>query len=69
MYNSTKDKRERFSRIMRMHANHREDVDAVFTGDIAAAVGLRNTVTGDTLCDEKHPVVLERWSSPTLLSR
>lgn len=64
VYNSTKDKRERFSRIMRMHANHREDVDAVFTGDIAAAVGLRNTVTGDTLCDEKHPVVLEKMEFP-----
>lgn len=64
VYNSTKDKRERFSRIMRMHANHREDVEAVFTGDIAAAVGLRNTVTGDTLCDEKHPVVLEKMEFP-----
>ena len=64
VYNSTKDKRERFSRIMRMHANHREDVDGVFTGDIAAAVGLRNTVTGDTLCDEKNPVVLEKMEFP-----
>ncbi len=64
VYNSTKDKRERFSRIMRMHANHREDVESVFTGDIAAAVGLRNTVTGDTLCDEKHPVVLEKMEFP-----
>jgi elongation factor G len=65
VYNSTKDKRERFSRILRMHANHREDVDGVFTGDIAAAVGLRNTTTGDTLCDEKNPVLLENMEFPT----
>src|ERR1700680_1960539 len=55
IYNSTKGQRERIGRILRMHANHREDVDSVEAGDIAAAVGLKNTTTGDTLCDEKHP--------------
>ena len=63
-YNSTKGKRERFSRILKMHANHREDVTGVTAGDIAAAVGLKFTTTGDTLCDEKNPVVLEKMEFP-----
>lgn len=63
-YNSSKGKRERFSRILRMHSNHREDVDTVYTGDIAAAVGLKDTVTGDTLCDDKAPIVLENVDFP-----
>ena len=63
-YNSTKGKRERFSRILRMHSNHREDVETVYTGDIAAAVGLKDTVTGDTLCDDKAPIVLEKVEFP-----
>ena len=62
--NSTKDSKERFGRILRMHANHREDVEEVFTGDICAAVGLKNTTTGDTLCDEKAPVILESMEFP-----
>ena len=62
--NSTKDNRERLGRILQMHANHREDVDEVYAGDIAAAVGLKNTTTGDTLCDEKHPVILESMDFP-----
>jgi len=64
VYNSSKGKRERFSRILRMHANHREDVSGVTAGDIAAAVGLKDTTTGDTLCDEKNPVVLEKMEFP-----
>ncbi|MDQ2818150.1 MAG: elongation factor G [Candidatus Eremiobacteraeota bacterium] len=64
VYNSTKGHRERIGRILRMHANHREDVDGVEAGDIAAAVGLKNTTTGDTLCDEKHPIVLENITFP-----
>ena len=64
VYNSTKQKRERFSRIVMMHANHREDVDNVYAGEIAAAVGLRDTTTGDTLCDEKAPIVLESMEFP-----
>src|SRR5438477_119786 len=59
VYNSTKDKKERIGRVLRMHANHREDVNECFTGDIAAAVGLGDTTTGDTLCIEDQPVVLE----------
>jgi elongation factor G len=59
VYNSTKNKKERIGRVLRMHANHREDVNEVYTGDIAAAVGLGDTTTGDTLCDEGQPVVLE----------
>jgi elongation factor G len=59
IYNATKGKKERVGRILRMHANHREDVDEVFSGDIAAAVGLSDTTTGDTLCDEQKPVLLE----------
>ncbi len=62
--NSTKGQRERLGRILQMHANHREDIDHVFSGDIAAAVGLKNTTTGDTLCDEKHPIVLESMEFP-----
>ncbi|MGE5529641.1 MAG: elongation factor G [Patescibacteria group bacterium] len=64
VYNATRDKRERISRILRMHANDREDLDAIGTGDIGAAVGLRETVTGDTLCDEKHPLILEAMDFP-----
>ncbi|GGJ01142.1 elongation factor G [Alicyclobacillus cellulosilyticus] len=62
--NSTKGKRERIGRVMQMHANHREEIDMVYAGDIAAAVGLKDTTTGDTLCDEKHPVVLESMEFP-----
>ncbi len=64
VYNSTKDKRERVGRILQMHANHRQDIETVYSGDIAAAVGLKNTTTGDTLCDDKHPVVLESMTFP-----
>jgi elongation factor G len=64
IYNSTKDDNERLGRILQMHANHRQDIDAVYAGDIAAAVGLKNTGTGDTLCDEKNPVVLESMVFP-----
>ena len=64
VYNSTKGKRERFSRILRMHSNHREDIETVFTGDIAAAVGLKETTTGDTLCDEKAVIILETLEFP-----
>jgi elongation factor G len=63
-FNSTKGHRERFGRILQMHANHREDIDMVYSGDIAAAVGLKNTTTGDTLCDEKHPIILESMEFP-----
>ena len=62
--NSTKGQRERIGRILLMHANHREDLDKAYTGDIAAAVGLKNTTTGDTLCDEKNPIVLESMEFP-----
>ncbi|MEG1688096.1 MAG: EF-Tu/IF-2/RF-3 family GTPase, partial [Angelakisella sp.] len=62
--NSTKGTRERIGRILQMHANHREDIDQVYAGDIAAAVGLKNTTTGDTLCDEKHPIILESMDFP-----
>ena len=62
--NSTKGQRERLGRILLMHANHREDITQVYSGDIAAAVGLKNTTTGDTLCDEKYPVVLESMEFP-----
>jgi elongation factor G len=62
--NATKDKKERIGRLLQMHANHREDKDAVFAGDIVAAVGLKNTTTGDTLCDPSHPIVLERMEFP-----
>ncbi len=62
--NSTKGHKERFGRLLQMHANHREDVDQVFAGDIVAAVGLKNTTTGDTLCDDSHPVLLESMVFP-----
>jgi elongation factor G len=64
VYNSTKDNTERIGRILQMHANHRQDIDTVYAGDIAAAVGLKNTTTGDTLCDEKHPIILESMDFP-----
>ena len=62
--NSTKDKTERVGRLLRMHANHREDIDEIRAGDICAAVGLRNTFTGDTLCDAQHPIILESITFP-----
>jgi elongation factor G len=62
--NSTKHQRERLGRILQMHANHREDIETVYSGDIAAAVGLKNTTTGDTLCDEQHPIILESMEFP-----
>src|ERR687887_1065824 len=62
--NATKDRTERIGRLLQMHANHREDKDAIFTGDIVAAVGLKFTTTGDTLCDPDHPIVLESMSFP-----
>ena len=62
--NSTKGQRERIGRILQMHANHREDIETVYSGDIAAVVGLKNTTTGDTLCDDKHPVILENMEFP-----
>lgn len=64
IYNSNRNRRERIGRILRMHANHREDIDWVHTGDIVAAVGLKITATGDTLCDEKAPIVLESMEIP-----
>ncbi len=64
VYNSVKDSDERLGRILQMHANHRQDLDIVYAGDIAAAVGLKNTTTGDTLCDEKHPIILESMEFP-----
>ena len=64
VYNSVKDNKERMGRILQMHANHRQDIDVCYAGDIAAAVGLKNTTTGDTLCDEKHPVILESMEFP-----
>lgn len=62
--NSTKGKKERIGRILQMHANHRQEMEAVYTGDIAAAVGLKDTTTGDTLCDENHPILLESMDFP-----
>ena len=62
--NTTKSHRERVGRILQMHANHREDIDAVYSGDIAAAVGLKNTTTGDSLCEESHPIILESMEFP-----
>lgn len=64
IYNSTKDKKERIGRLLQMHANHREEVTEVYAGDIAAAVGLRETTTGDTLCDESAPIILESMQFP-----
>jgi len=64
VYNSSKDNNERIGRILQMHANDRKDIDTCYAGDIAAAVGLKNTTTGDTLCDEKNPVILESMEFP-----
>ncbi|MBE6807726.1 MAG: elongation factor G [Ruminococcaceae bacterium] len=64
VYNSSKDSNERLGRIVQMHANARKDLDVVYAGDIAAAIGLKNTTTGNTLCDEKHPVILESMNFP-----
>ena len=64
VYNSTKDSDERFGRILQMHANERTDIDTVYAGDIAAVVGVKNTTTGDTFCDEKHPIILESMVFP-----
>ena len=64
VYNSTKEKKERIGRILQMHANKREDIEMVFSGDIAAAVGLKVTTTGDTLCDERHDIILESMEFP-----
>ena len=64
VYNSTKGKRERLGRILMMHANDRTDIDTCYTGDIAAAIGVKNTTTGDTFCDEKHPIILESMEFP-----
>ena len=64
VYNATKGKRERIGRILQMHANHREEIEKVYAGDIAAAVGLKQTTTGDTLCDEKKPIILESMEFP-----
>ena len=64
VFNSTKDTRERFGRLMQMHANHRQEIEQVYSGDIAAAVGLKSTTTGDTLCDEKNAIILESMTFP-----
>ena len=64
VYNSVKDQRERLGRILQMHANHRNDIEQVYAGDIAAVVGVKCTTTGDTLCDEKHPIILESMEFP-----
>ncbi|MFZ4514746.1 MAG: elongation factor G [Acidimicrobiia bacterium] len=64
IYNSTKDKKERIGRILRMHANQREDIDTAFTGDIVAGLGFKQTTTGDTLCDKSSPIILERMEFP-----
>ena len=63
-YNSTKGKNERLGRILQMHANHRQEIDTCYAGDIAAVVGVKNTTTGDTLCDENHPIILESMNFP-----
>ena len=64
VYNSVKDNKERMGRILQMHSNHRKDIDCCYAGDIAAVVGLKNTTTGDTLCDEDHPIILESMNFP-----
>ena len=64
VYNATKDKKERIGRILQMHANKRAELDKVYSGDIAAAVGFKFTATGDTICDEQHPVILESMEFP-----
>lgn len=67
VYNSTKRKKERIGRLVRMHANQREEITGAFAGDIVAAIGLRVTTTGDTLCDENHPIELENLKFQNLL--
>ena len=62
--NSTKKQKERIGRILQMHANHREDIECCYSGDICAVIGLKNSTTGDTLCDEKHPIILESMEFP-----
>ncbi len=64
VYNSTKDNNERMGRILQMHSNHRQDIDCCYAGDIAACVGVKQTTTGDTLCDPKHPIILESMEFP-----
>ena len=64
VYNSTKGKNERLGRILQMHSNHRQDIDCCYAGDIAAVVGVKNTTTGDTFCDAKHPIILESMNFP-----
>ena len=64
VYNSTKEKKERVGRLLLMHANHREEIDEIYSGDICAIVGLKDTTTGDTLCDEDHPIILENMEFP-----
>ncbi len=64
VYNSTKEKKERVGRLVQMHSNERKDIDCIYSGDICAIVGLKNTTTGDTLCDDKHPIVLEQMTFP-----
>src|SRR5699024_5311564 len=64
VYNATKDRRERIGRILKMHANHREEIDEVYAGDIVGIVGLKDTATGDTLCDEDSQVILEAMDFP-----
>ena len=67
--NCTKDRKERIGRVLQMHANHREDLEAAYTGDIVAVVGLKHSTTGDTICDPDKPVVLESITSPSRSSR
>ena len=64
VYNSTKQKKERVGRLLQMHANHREEISEIYSGDICAIVGLKDTTTGDTLCDERHPIILEQMEFP-----
>src|SRR5207248_4437375 len=64
IYNSTKDRKERIGRILRMHANQREDIEVAYAGDIVAGLGFKQTTTGDTLCERAHPIVLERMDFP-----
>ena len=64
IYNSTKDRKERIGRILRMHANQREDIDVAYAGDIVAGLGFKQTTTGDTLCERAHPIILERMEFP-----
>jgi elongation factor G len=64
VYNATKDRRERVGRLLQMHANKREEIEEVRAGDIAAAIGLKETRTGDTMCDDEHPIILEAMKFP-----